>query len=248
MSSSKFRGTISDLKSLVERTGFDGDWSEHANNHHKFESDNGAVLNWWDTKKKTLTIQGSEDAKAEFSTAFEAVASDANHQPEALKKFEKKSGRKIFVVHGHDSVAREQLERILMILDLEPMVIQNTGGAGLTLIEALEGEIGKDFASDFGIVLMTPDDMGFSKKDGETEAQARARQNVVLELGMLLSSLTRKRVAVLVKGHVELPSDVAGLIYIHFNDHVREVVPKLVDRLQAAGFSLPVDRIARAQS
>ena len=245
---SRFRGKFDELKAVVERTGFDGEWHEHANNHHQFRADNGAVLNWWDTKKKTLQIQGSDEAKVEFQAAFEAAAADSNHQPVALKPYEKKSGRKIFVVHGLDHQAREQLERILMILDLEPMVIQNTGGAGLTLVEALEGEIGRDFQSDFGIVLMTPDDMGYSKVQGETEVQPRARQNVILELGMLLSSLTRKRVAVLVKGHLELPSDVAGLIYIHFNDHVREVVPKLVDRLQAAGFSLDPAKISRAQS
>ena len=43
----------------------------------------------------------------------------------------------------------------------------NSGGGGKTIIEALEGQIGRDFTSDFGIVLMTPDDFGYSKKDGD---------------------------------------------------------------------------------
>lgn len=245
---SRYRGKLDDLKEVVARTGFDGEWCEHANSHYQFKADNGAVLNWWDTKKKTLNIQGSDEAKAEFQAAFDSAANSEDAIGHAPKGYEKRQGKNIFVVHGHDHVAREQLERILMILGLEPMVIQNTGGSGLTLIESLEGEIGKEYQSDFGIVLMTPDDVGYAKNVGDTEAQARSRQNVVLELGMLLSSLTRKRVAILVKGHVELPSDVAGLIYIHFNDHVKEAVPKLVDRLQAAGFNLDPARISRAQS
>jgi len=44
---------------------------------------------------------------------------------------------------------------------------------------------------------------------------------------MLLASLTRERVAILQQGYIEHPSDVAGIIYIPFNNHVKEAVPKL---------------------
>ena len=54
----------------------------------------------------------------------------------------------------------------------------------------------------------------------------RARQNVVLEMGMVLSALRRPNVAILKKGHIEIPSDVHGIIYIPFNDHVNEVAGK----------------------
>ena len=40
----------------------------------------------------------------------------------------------------------------------------------------------------------------------------RARQNVILELGMLLVRLGRKRVAILHKGSLELPSDITGRV------------------------------------
>jgi predicted nucleotide-binding protein len=71
---------------------------------------------------------------------------------------------------------------------------------------------------------------------------------VILEMGMLLSSLTRANVAILVKGYVELPSDAAGIIYLHFNDHVKEVVPKLAERLQLSGIALTPEQISRASS
>src|SRR5262249_39101328 len=115
-------------------------------------------------------------------------------------------------------------------------------------IEALEGHIGRDFSSDFGIVLMTPDDLGYAKKDGQEKVEPRARQNVVLETGMLLASLTRARMALLVKGHLELPSDLQRLIRFAFHDHVREVVPKLCARLREAGSEVDAARISAASA
>jgi predicted nucleotide-binding protein len=97
-------------------------------------------------------------------------------------------------------------------------------------------------------VLLTPDDVGYAKKDGDKEAKPRARQNVIMEMGMLLSSLTRERVAILQKGFVEHPSDVNGIIYIPFNDHVKEAVPKLASRLQAAGLTISAEKIAHASA
>lgn len=156
---------------------------------------------------------------------------------------------RVFIVHGHDEVAREQLELVLHKLGLEPFVLANTGGGGMTLIEALENEIGPGGdRCRFGIVLMTPDDVGYSKKDGPDKAVLRARQNVVLEMGMLISALKRPNVAILKKGYVETPSDAHGIIYIGFNEHVKETVPKLVDRLNQAGFDLDSAAITRATS
>lgn len=128
-------------------------------------------------------------------------------------------------------------------------MLQNTGGSGLTIIEALEREIGNHSdAARFGIVLLTPDDIGYAKEAGDKEAEPRARQNVVLEMGMLISALGRRNVAILKKQHLEVPSDAQGILYIPFNDHVKETVPKLVDRLRSAGFILNPESITRASS
>ncbi|MBW2010139.1 MAG: nucleotide-binding protein [Deltaproteobacteria bacterium] len=156
---------------------------------------------------------------------------------------------KVFVVHGHDTTSKEQLELILHKLGLDPFVLANTGGGGLTIIEALEREIGdKEGQAKFGIVLLTPDDMGYAKDSGAENAEPRARQNVVLEMGMLLSAIGRSNVTILKKGHLEPPSDAQGILYIPYNDHVKEVVPRLVDRLTSAGFILDPSSITRASS
>ena len=51
-------------------------------------------------------------------------------------------------------------------------------------------------------MLLTPDDEGH-RMGHPGEKKPRARQNVVLELGMFLSTLGRKHVAILHKGDVE---------------------------------------------
>ena len=261
-----FRGNIDDLKSLVEQAGFQGEWSEHRNNHHKFLCQNGAVLNWWDTKKKTINFQGPDFAKSELEEAFvrnlaaqPAISAVDNPTmitsratPEVVEAPPHEvttPGRakpKIFIVHGHDDTAREQLELVLHRLGLDPFVLQHTGGGGLTFIEALEKQIGKKPTAQFGVVLLTPDDIGYARRDGPKKAEPRPRQNVVMEMGMLMASLGRERVAVLVKGDLETPSDAHGLIYFSFNSHVREVAPKLADCICNAGFDIPRENITKA--
>ena len=88
--------------------------------------------------------------------------------------------------------------------------------------------------------------MGYAKSQGPDKSEPRARQNVVLEMGMVLAALRRPNVVILKKGHLEIPSDVHGIIYIGFNDHVKETIPKLVERLNEAGFNLDTTAISRA--
>ena len=152
-------------------------------------------------------------------------------------------------MYGHDDVACEQLELVLHRLDLDPFVLGNTSGGGLTIIEALENEIlSPNRGKRFGIVLLTPDDMGNKKEDSLENAEPRARQNVVMEMGMLIAVFGRSRVAILKKGHVVVPSDASGIIYLPFNSHVKETAAKLCQRLSEAGFNLSPDAIAKASA
>ena len=145
---------------------------------------------------------------------------------------------KVFIVYGHDLEARHQLELILHKLKLEPIVLQNLPSGGDTIIEKLEHHSEVKYAC----VLLTPDDEGH-RKDHPEEEKCRARQNVVLEMGMFLAKLGRKKVAVLHKGDLELPSDIQGLNYIPFKDRVDEIRDKLAAELQEAGFTINIKDI-----
>jgi len=253
----KFKGSREDLIRKIQSLGYSVELRD-AGAAVQVKTTDGAILNWY-SSTGTVNFQGDSAASERLKMLLEPIlgtsdvyASQAfypvNQSAEIFPAKVEAKGR-VFVVHGHDQISREQLELILHKLGLDPFVLQNTGGSGLTIIEALEQEIGPDAAEvKFGIVLLTPDDFGYSKIDGFEKAQPRARQNVVLEMGMLLSSIGRKNVAILKKGLVDVPSDAQGILYLGFNDHVKEVVPRLVDRLTNAGFLLDPSNITKASS
>ena len=233
----KFHGEIEDLRTKVDATGTKGDWSQEGNGKYCFRGKKREVLNWWPSSG-TLQFQGQN--RAEFEAALLPMLDVEVPQREPSID----QAAKIFVVHGHDRDARDQLELVLLRLGLQPFILQNTDGGGDTIVEALEKNIYDEAA--FGIILLTPDDFGYSKSEGDAERKPRARQNVILEMGMVMASLGRSRMAILQKQSLERPSDIDGILRIEFNDHVREVVPKLAQSLQKAGFNIEGSRIAEA--
>lgn len=147
------------------------------------------------------------------------------------------STQRVFVVYGHDKDALKDLELFLLRVKLDPIILENIPGKGDTLIEKLESLTEADFAC----VLLTPDDVGGTARCKPDDLRPRARQNVVLELGMVLNRLGRERVAILVKGEeIEKPSDIDGLIYIRFDNKVTEANTKLGAALKEAGFDIDV--------
>lgn len=196
-----------------------------------FRSRERGVLNYW-PNKGTVQYQGKPEAQA----PLKAVLAGEGTATPAVAATSVDAKTKIFVVHGHDTQALEQLELILRRLGLDPYILQNNDGGSNTIIEALEQQIYQEAA--FGIVLMTPDDFGFPKVKGDDATQPRARQNVILELGMVLASLGRNQMVILKKGALETPSDVDGVLRLEFNDHVKEVAVKLARRIKAAGIEI----------
>jgi predicted nucleotide-binding protein len=68
--------------------------------------------------------------------------------------------------------------------------------------------------------------------------QTRARQNVVLEFGYFIGLLTRDRVCCLLKGNVEKPSDMDGIVYLSFRNSVEEIRLKIMKELNKAGYEI----------
>ena len=259
----KFHGEFSELEVLVSELGYKGQW-EDDNDKKVFRSEEKAILNWW-PKTGTLLTQGPAAPRMKLEEAVTRARSgdpsasvvstpnppvavvDQPSPPITPADVSDEVSARVFVVYGHDEIAREQLELVLRRLELDPFVLGDTSGEGLTIIEALEKEIlSPTEGKRFGIVLLTPDDMGYKKEHGPERAEPRARQNVVMEMGMLIAAFGRKRVAILEKGHLVVPSDTSGIIYLAFNNHVKETAAKLCQRLGEAGFELSPNAIARA--
>ena len=242
---SNFDGSLDQLKAKINAAGVVGDWTDDGQGKHCFRSKRSGLLNFWPSKG-TLQFQGKADPRAELEAVFSGgapVHSDSDVVKASASRAADRKTR-IFVVHGHDNASLEQLELVLRRLNVDPYILQNNDGGSKTIIEALEQRIYEEAA--FGIVLLTPDDYGYSKTKGEADRQPRARQNVVLEMGMVLASLGRDRMVILKKGALEIPSDIDGVLRLEFNDHVKEVAVRLATRMKGAGIDIDDALIHRA--
>ena len=179
---------------------------------------NGSIINCFNTGKHNIQGKNAEQTKG------------------ILGESTKLGNRKIFVVYGHDDIARTQLEALLRRWDLEPIILDQQASGGQTIIEKLE-----EYSQEVGyaIVLATPDDDGKSKS--EKDYKSRVRQ----KLGMFLAKLGREKVAILLKEDKEFekPSDIHGLIYIPFDKKVDEVAINLIRELSKQGYNIDPSRI-----
>jgi predicted nucleotide-binding protein len=162
------------------------------------------------------------------------VSTSAANVPTAVPSL-KPTGKKVFVVHGHDEGAREATARFLERLGLQPIVLHEMPSGGRTIIEKLEQYSDVDFA----VVLLTPDDVGAVATAAE-RLSPRARQNVMLELGFFVGKLGRDHVCALHKGAVELPSDFFGVVYVPMDDGNGWKV-LLAKELREAGFDVDLN-------
>ncbi|MCG7533535.1 nucleotide-binding protein [Pseudoalteromonas sp. OOF1S-7] len=137
----------------------------------------------------------------------------------------------VFIVHGHDDIAKLEMSAFVSSLGLQPIILHQQASSGRTIIEKIEhySNVG------FGVVLYTPCDIG--SKVGDLTGNYRARQNVVFEHGFLIGKLGRARVSAVVKGSVETPNDISGVVYVSM-DHAGEWKQQLLVELRGAGYQV----------
>ena len=143
-------------------------------------------------------------------------------------------GDDVFIVHGHDEVARLAMVNFVKTFDLNPIILDEKANEGHTIIEKFEAHARE---AGYAIILLTPDDVG-ARKDDKEQTKPRARQNVILELGYFMGKLGRERVCVLHKEEVELPSDIYGIVYVPMDSSDGWQL-KLAKEMNHAG--LPID-------
>ena len=149
---------------------------------------------------------------------------------------------KVFVVHGHDGEARQTVARFIEKLGFEAVILHERPNKGRTIITKFREEAA---GVGFAVVLMTPDDVGGKAlSHAAGPVQPRARQNVVFELGFFIGALGQDRVAALVKGEIERPSDFDGVVYISLDDGSWRA--DLARELDAAGYNVDWNKAMRA--
>jgi predicted nucleotide-binding protein len=116
---------------------------------------------------------------------------------------------RILLIHGH-AVDRLLLKDWFQTEQLaHPLVMAQEFSAGQTLPEKFEALATQ---ADAAIALATPDDLGYAAIRPD-EQRRRARQNVWVEVGWFWGRLGRSRVLLLVRGDLEIPSDLDGIEY-----------------------------------
>lgn len=149
-----------------------------------------------------------EDVK-EYYTRRGFYDASKNISPEEGQDY---NFQQIFIVHGHDDLVKTEVKSFVESLGLEPIILHLQPSAGRTIIEKIEQYSNVGFA----IVLYTPCDVG-AKRDSLI-FQRRARQNVVFEHGYLIAKLGRDKVVAVVKGDIEKPNDISGVVYVDFDE------------------------------
>jgi len=145
--------------------------------------------------------------------------------------------QKIFVVHGYNNEIKLDVARTLEKLDLEPIILHEKPNLGRTLINKFT-----DYSEvDFAIVIISADDFGYSKKDGELNKRLRPRQNVVFELGYFIAKLGIEKVFPLVEDkEIENPGDFDGVVYVPYNGGWKN---QLVLDLKALGYIIDANKL-----
>jgi predicted nucleotide-binding protein len=147
------------------------------------------------------------------------------------------SGEAIFLVHGHDHESREYVRNFLLrCSSREVIVLDEAPGGGADILGKLLANAQK---AAYAVVLLTGDDEG--RVAESSDWQPRARQNVILELGLFIGLLGRDRVTALYEPGVEIPSDYLGVTYVELDKH-RAWRIGLVGELRNAGIEASLDK------
>ena len=128
---------------------------------------------------------------------------------------------------------KESVARIIEKQGIEAIILSEQINQGRTVIEKFE-----DY-SDVGgaICLFTADDIGRARESEENSF--RARQNVVFEAGYFMGKLGRDHVAILADKGVEIPSDLAGVVYTDTTSWQVD----LLRELKAMGYTVDFNRL-----
>jgi len=197
-------------------------------------------------KTAGVGTENFERAKTNLMQALEFVLSsienDTYGELRAISNANSPSiSNRVFVVHGHDSGLKTDIERFLREIGLEPIVLHRQPDEGNTLIEKFE----KHSDVGYAFILLTPDEIAYTVDqqdidDATRNKEFRARQNVIFEFGYFVGRLGRNRVCCLHKGDTVIPSDISGLVYKQVDQSIDSQAYSIIRELKAAGYAVTV--------
>lgn len=195
-------------------------------------------ISYYDQPTVNVIMNEKKDTEDDITAkVFDYVEKET--QPKArLADTDVVKNKRVFIVHGHDEAIEVKASQLIKELGLEPVILHEESDKGQTIIEKLERctDVG------FGIILYTPCDHGGEM--GSDSMMPRARQNVVFEHGMLIGKLGRGRVCALLKGDIEKPSDISGIIYKTIDDKGMWRI-EVAKELDEAGYDVDMNKFLK---
>lgn len=192
----------------------------------------------YDQHVKDITKTVFENCKKQLKKGLEPKTSTSKETMDKPKTQKQIDNSKVFIVHGHDELAKIETARFIEKLNLKPIILHEQASSGKTIIEKIEEHSNVEF----GVVLYTPCDVGSKKGEEKKNLKNRARQNVVFEHGFLIGKLGRRNVCALVKDVVETPNDISGVVYIPMDVHKAWQLA-LAKELRNARYDIDMNRI-----
>ncbi|WP_438455956.1 TIR domain-containing protein [Vreelandella venusta] len=141
---------------------------------------------------------------------------------------------KVFIVHGRDNEAKQEVARFVDKIGLIPIILHEQASGGKTIIEKIEHYSEE---AGYAIVLYTACDHGRGIHETKVHPKQRARQNVVFEHGYLMAKLGRENVCALVKGEIETPNDISGVVYAQL-DFSGAWKTEIAKELKVSGYTI----------
>lgn len=175
---------------------------------------------------------GLKTTKAVLETYLEELSEETEFSIQSQPQPSRDTS-KIFIVHGHDGELKEAVARIIEKQNIKAIILSEQANTGQTIIEKFE----KNSDVSCAICLFTADDLGRAKASADDKP--RARQNVVFESGYFIGKLGRDRIIILSNNGIEIPSDLAGVVYTNTQNWQVE----LLKELKSMGYNIDFNKL-----
>ena len=228
------------------------EWKTRVKNYiEKSMAENSPAVNM---VSEALAIPTSGNQPDKFERAKATLLKALGNTAEALekdvygelKKEESESlspalSNKVFIVHGHDAELKNDVERFIHEIGLEPVVLHRQTDNGATIIEKFE----KNSDVGYVFVLLSPDEIAYTIDqinipESSKIKEYRARPNVIFEFGYFVGKLGREKVCCLYKGKTAIPSDLTGLVYKKIEGSIDSQAYSIIKELKSAGYRIKV--------
>lgn len=205
----------------------------------RFEDSNSSVISLGGPSYAWRAASRATDITDELIQGPVGYKKNISKSLDTEKKAVEKMSNKVFVVHGHDSELKNDIDIFLRNLGLEPIILHRQADEGLTIIEKFE----KYSDVIYAFILLTPDDVGmtvseYQKEEANRKVEFRARQNVIFEFGYFAAKLGRRNVCCVYKEGVMLPNDISGLLYKKVNNTIDSIGYEIIKELKAVGLKI----------